>query len=246
MKFSYSNCIIGGMLLLLAGCGGGGGGGDDPPLTSTQSFPLQTGYKNNVANGQSVSYVISGSCTGNASYFRSPATNNPAGFEGVVPSLQVTSTSNISYSSACANTVSPDPGANSTTLYYDSNYNYLGSTEASYYSYMDLPLVAVPMSVTVGQSGALGKENIDTDNTKTLHLGYTEGSYAVTADTATTAIITETIQVYRADPASPGNYYLATTRKEKSRISTDGTLTPVSIEIQSNTVPGEVLIFTAM
>lgn len=233
-------------MVLLAGCGGGGGGGDNTPVTSTQSFPLQTGYKNNVANGQTVNYVITGSCTGNATYLRSPATSQPAGFEGVVPALQVTSTSNISYSSACSNSINPDPGSNTTELYYDTNYNYLGSTESSYYSYMDLPLVAVPTSVTVGQSGVLGKENIDTDDTKTLHLGYTEGSYAVTADTATTAIITETVQVYKADPGSPGNYYLAATRKERSRIAADGTLTPVSIEIQSNTTPAEVLTFTAM
>ena len=249
MNSFLSKSIVVALAGLLFGCGGGGGE-DTPPVTGTTSFPLQTGYKNNVASGQTVNYAITGSCSGTAIYARSQPINQPAGFEGVVPALQVTSTSNINYSAPCSTSVNPDPGSSTTELYYDSNYNYLGSTETSYYSYMDLPLIAVPMSVTVGQSGVLGEENIDTNDTKTLHLGYTQGSFAVTADTATTAIITETVQVYKAyvgnDPALVGTYYLAATRKEKSRISTNGTLTPVSIEIQSNTASSEVLIFTAI
>lgn len=244
MKLNFYNFITVVLMVLLAGCGGGGGGGDNPPVTSTQSFPLQNGYKANVISGQSVDYNITGACTGTATYTRSPAVNLSTTFEGD-PALEVTSASNIVYNpSPCTSNISPDPGPSTTTSYYDYNYTYLGSTETSYYSYMVRPLIPVPLTVRVGDTGVLGRENIDQDSSKFLQLGYTEGSYAVAADTATTTIVTETVKIYRANMGPTPGWYLAATRIEKSRISTNGALTPVSIEIRSETVPGEVIIFT--
>ena len=67
---------------------------------------------------------------------------------------------------------------------------------------------------------------------------------SIHAERMTNAVLSM-LKKYKADPCSPGNYYLAATRKEQSRISADGTLTLASIEIQSNAAPTEVLIFTA-
>ena len=61
-----------GAMLMLAGCGGGGGDAGTTPTSNAVEFPLQAGYKALLANGLSVTFDVSGSCTGT----RSPASES--------------------------------------------------------------------------------------------------------------------------------------------------------------------------
>ena len=239
-----------GLAVMLTGCGGGSGGGGAAsgptvkPGTSTQSFPLQSGYNSRVANGHTMNYTISGACSGSANYGRSPPSTVPAGFENVVPALGVTATDTVSYTTPCNSTLAPGAGNSSSTAYYDNNYMYLGSSSSGNYYAVMSPPISVPVSIKVGDSGPLGTENIYTDSSKVFQLGKTESSFVVEPDTAVTAIINEIVKIYKPDPGNPGGYVLSATRQERSRITANGTLTPVSINTQSNTT-AEQLRFTA-
>ena len=79
-KLSIISILI--SVSLLSACGGGGGGGTSGPVTSSLSFPLQSGVKALIASGASKTFTISGTCSGSGSVSRSAA-NTPSTFETV-------------------------------------------------------------------------------------------------------------------------------------------------------------------
>jgi hypothetical protein len=205
---------------LLTACGGGGGSSTPAgPVTSTQSFPLQTGYKSLIANGLTKSFTVSGSCTGSGTKTSAPATT-AATFEGVsglsaVATLTMTLTGCV-----------PSSIAQTATVYFDSNYVQLGlnSVGVNYGVWPTAP--AVPASVTVGGTGIIGTMNLYTDSTKATSNGRQDLSYVIEADTASTAIVNLIAKIYNASNV------LTATEQDRYRISAVGTLTPVSIDIQ--------------
>ena len=213
------------LLVGFSGCGGGGGGAAAPsgPVTSTLSFPLQSGYKTTVANGLSKSFTISGTCSGTGNRAQAPATT-AATFEGVA-----------GFSAASSITMSltnctPASIAQSSTSYWDSNYVPHGfntgasSVKANYGVYLTPP--SIPTSVTVGGTGVIGTETLYTDSTKATGYGTSAISYIIEADTSTTAIVNLISNTYNT-----GNTLLWT-EQARYRITSTGALTPVSADIQ--------------
>lgn len=206
---------------LLSGCGGGGGGGavSAAPAASITSFPLQTGYKALIANGFSKSFTVSGGCTGSGTKTLAPATT-AATFEGHV-ALSSTVTGTLSLTNC-----TPASAAQTSTTYVDTNYVPLGfnSVGVNYGVYLTPP--TIPATVSVGGTAAMGTENLYTDSTKTTSNGTQSLSYVVEADTSTTAIVNLIGKIFNAAGT------LTATEQDLYRIDANGTLTPISTDIQ--------------
>jgi hypothetical protein len=218
-------------IALISGCGGGGGGTASGPVTSTLSFPLQSGVKTLIANGMSRTFTISGTCSGSGTVSRSAA-NTPSTFE-TVTGFSATETINFSYTNC-----TPASTAQTATLYYDSSYNALGlnSPGVNYGVWLVAP--SIPTSVAVGQTAVVGTETLYTDNTKTVPNGRIDASYVILADTATTAIVDEIDKGY--DSAGTLIY----TEQDHYRIDSTGTLTATSVDIQAANGSTNHLVWT--
>ncbi|MBI4937252.1 MAG: hypothetical protein HY846_03380 [Nitrosomonadales bacterium] len=198
-------------------------------VASAQSFPLQSGYNARVANGYSANYTISGTCSGTESIVWSPPV---AGiFEGASALGAAASYTFTITTPSCGAAAS---GATTGTRYYDTSYAYLGSSFPGQYTVPTSP-ITIPASVKVADTGTLGTASIYTDSTKAVLLGQYVFSYAVELDTASTAIINLITKLYSSS-------VLIATEQERSRIASDGTLTPISIDKQSNTSADHLIL----
>lgn len=209
------------IVFALTACGGGGGGGNAPPtgpVTSTLSFPIQTGYKAILATGLSKNFTVSGSCSGSGTKTSSPATTAST-FEGV-NGFSASATLTMSLTNC-----TPSSTAATSTAYYDSNYNPIGMNSVGI-NYGVYASFVMPASVTVGNTGTIGTENLFTNSTKSTSNGYIAQSYVVEADTASTAIFNLITRIYNASSV------LTATEQDRYQISASGALTPLSIDIQ--------------
>jgi len=224
--------VLSASLALLAACGGGGGGSTSPtgPVTSTLSFPMQTGYRTLVANGAANNFTISGTCAGSGSHTIGAA-NTAATFEGSA-ALSAASTWTFTFTNC-----TPSSTAATSTTYYDSNYVPRGfsSVGVNYGVYLTAP--TIPSTVMVGNTGTIGTQTLYTNSTKTVGNGTTVVSYVVEADTANTAIVNLIARIYNAGGT------LTATEQDRYRIDAAGTLTPVSADIQYSYTSTTHLVF---
>ena len=219
-------------LALLAACGGGGGtSAPTGPVTSTLSFPLQTGYRTLIANGAANNFTISGTCTGSGSHTVGAA-NTATTFEGSA-ALSAASTWTMNFTGCTLSSV-----AATSTTYYDSNYLPRGvsSVGVNYGVYLTAP--TIPSTVMVGNTGTIGTETLYTNSTKTVGNGTTVVSYVVEPDTANTAIVNLIARVYNASGT------LTATEQDRYRINAAGTLTPVSADVQYSYTSTTHLVLT--
>lgn len=199
----------------LASCGGGGGG--DAPVAAT-TYPLQAAYRASFIAGSSTNYTVSGSCLGTASEVDAPAV--PATFEGVAGfSSSNTFTLNLSN---CTPATTVSTGAD----YVDASYTPIGSvSDGEEYGRISGTPTPLPASVKVGDSGSIGTLQLYTDSSKTTATGTRVLSYVIEADTGSSAIVNIVGRDYDL------NGQLLSTQQSRYRILTDGTITPVSIDI---------------
>lgn len=226
---------------VLSACGGGGGSGNsttaaaNTAATSQQpvtSFPLQAAYKTRVANGARDNFNVSGSCSGAATISSSaPAA---ATFEGAA-ALSVAGTTTITFTNC-----TPASTAATSTVYYDSNYNMLGhSTPGVEYAKFPTAPATLPTSVKVGDTAVYGTETVYTDSSKQTIKGQRTLSYVVEADGPSTAILNLITRDVNA------SNQLLFTQQTKYRISADGTLAAVTVDIQYSTTSTNHFVFTA-
>lgn len=220
LNLLFVSCLIS---VALTACGGGNKAStwsspSSQAVTSALSFPFQSGLNASVAQGSSVSYTITGSCRGRATY--TSTVPIAASFEGVDGRLSVTSTQTINFSDCTPYYISA-----SATNYFDINYLPLGSSiNGGDYGVFLIP-PSIPTSVRVGDSGTLGTRQYYTDSSKLTGTGREVISYSIEPDTATTAIVNMINRSYSAtgDLLATGN--------DKYRIMADGTLVPISSDI---------------
>jgi len=200
---------------LLSACGGGGGGS---PAASIQSFPFQAGYKALIANGFSKPFTISGSCLGGG--VKTAAAAATAATFGGAAALSSASSLTLSFTNC-----TPAPTAQTSISYFDRNYVPLGFISDGVFGvYLTPP--TIPTVVSVGQTGAIGTENLYTDSTKATSSGTQVLSFIVQADTSSTAIINLATKSYNAAAM------LTETEQDLYRIDAGGTLTPISTDLQ--------------
>lgn len=209
--------------ILLTACGGGGGGGGAAsPVASPSSFSAVTVFANQINNGYTKNFAITGTqvvggdtynVTGTGSVTVSPAVNTV--FEGQ-SALQNTSTVN---GTITVNGISA-PVSDTSQSYSSSSYVPLGESNGEYWVVQGI--ATIPSTVIVGDAGAIGTYTRYTDSSKTVVLGTAQVSYSVEADTATTAIINVTLQEY------DGTNVLEVTAQTRWRIDTLGNVTWVS------------------
>ena len=214
--------------MALAGCGGGGGGSSTTPSTAT--YPLRSGYQALISQSEVNNFSITGTCTGSATQTRSAAA--AATFEGV-PGVSTTTTLTGSYSNC-----TPASFASTGISYYDTNYKPLGAVTpgtdyAVYTTSSDLPT-----SVKVGDTAQFGSIDVYSSSTKQIKTGTRTLSYAVEADTSSTAIINLIAKGYNA------SNQLLYTQQTRYRINTSGQLTVVSLDIQYSTTSTSHMVWT--
>lgn len=221
--------IILSALFVLTACGGGGSGGDVPTNLSN-AYPLRSGYQTLLSQSEINSFSISGTCTGSATQTRSAAA--AATFEGI-PGVSTTTTLTGSYANC-----TPASFASTGISYYDTNYKPLGAETpgtdyAVYTTSNDLPV-----SVKVGDTAQFGSIDVYSSSTKQVKTGTRTLSYAVEADTGSTAIINLIAKGYNA------SNQLLYTQQTRYRINASGQLTVLSLDIQYSTTSTSHMVWT--
>ena len=219
-------------LVLLAACGGGGDSSTaSGPVTSTLSFPLQSGYRSLTANGSSNNFTVSGSCTGTGTRTVGAA-NTTTTFEGAT-ALSAANTLTMSLVGC-----TPSSSGATSTNYYDTNYIPRGfsAVGVNYGVYLTAP--TVPNNIMVGNTGTIGTQTLYTNSSKTVSNGTDVSSYVIEPDTADTAIINLISRIYNASGT------LTSTEQDRYRINAAGTLTPVSADIQYSNTSTTHLVLT--
>ncbi len=221
MKHFLSIITIG-CTVLLGACGGGGGGTPalTEPAAAALSFPLKTAFSSTVANGATRQLTVSGTCSGTANLTRAAAVGG-ATFEGISGRLSAASTLTISL-----NNCTPASIASTQTRYYDSNYTPVGTNTVGGEYGVFLTAPTIPTTAKVGDTGTIGTMTLYANSTKTVLTGQSVSSYVVEADTSTTAIVNFISKVYNASNV------LTATEQDRYRVSSTGTPTLISIDIQ--------------
>ena len=206
---------------LFTACGGGGGGGtvSTGPVASTNSFNVLSGWQTLVSTGWSKTYSVSGTCTGTMTITVAPA-NTSTTFEGS-PALSSNSVGTYSWT-GCT------PASGSTTLvrYYDSNFVTLGRSVVGgdYAVFTTAP--SLPSTAKVGDVYVVGTMTEYTNSTKSTPAGREDTTLVMEADTATTAIANLISKSYNSSGT------LTATEQNRYRVAANGSLTPISFDIQ--------------
>lgn len=218
MLFGYKAWVGVIAVATLAACGGGGGGGGgsaSSAVVSTNAFNVKSAMAAMAANGFSKVFSISGSCSG--TFTISDSFASPGVTIGTTPAYSVNETATLSL-------VGCTSASNSGNRYYDMSYMPMGAEFPGNYSLMTAP-VTFPTAAHVGDAAIYGRANSFSNNSMAVSTGSQVLSYSITADTATTAILTLIFQTYNSSNG------LTSTEKDSFRISATNTLTPVGVDI---------------
>lgn len=235
--------------LLLAACGGGGGGGAPAPagpVASTQGFPLKTIYKNSFLDAVNHGYSLAGNLTitgagsgvvavsGGGTNSYSPV--SAATFESK-PGFQRTVTQSSTWTFTGPGGSSTVPISQIQTTYVDVNYLLTGYSSAGSYT-VPSGTVTLPETARVGESGTFANLISYTSSAKTIQNGTFVLSWALKADTATTAIAELTQVAFSSG-------VLTSTVVQRYRITLGGALTRIdAVETVSNLSLGSGLFAT--
>jgi hypothetical protein len=219
MKTYLKKATLISSVILFSACGGGGGGaGNNGPVASTNTFNIQSGYQRLKSTGFSKTFNITGTCTGTLTITAAPATSATT-FEGssALSGAEVVSTSWTN--------CTPATGSATAVRYYDYNYVPRGySTTGDYGLYLTPP--SVPTTARINDVVVVGSITKYTSSAKTTPNGREDITLAMEADTATTAIANIISKTYNASGT------LLWTEQDRYRVAADGSLTPLSLDIQ--------------
>lgn len=230
--------VIAGISILTA-CGGGsssGGGSVAGP-----SLNLKTALTSMITNGSSAAYSLSGDCSGTSVKTSLPAytgTNYANVSALVVDNLQTDTISASSKAySACTQIFNSNDGGQIYTDFYSPSTGTIidegGTSIWNVYSGQ----TAAPTSVTAGSTGTLYtyKNYSGAANTSGATTSTGTVTYSVSADTATTLLVTITDTSTKT--AANAIQYTAST---VYRLNADNTLTPLSFSLATTSAIGSI------
>lgn len=223
MVFGYKGLVALAAAAMLTACGGGGGGGGGgsgapAPVASVNPFDVRTGLAALATGGFSKLFTISGTCSGTFNLADTVATTSVT-FEGSA-AFSGTETGILNLFGCTGS------GTTTTTRYYSNpGYTPVGTSSSSSYS---LVFVTTPFPTAghVGDTGTYGHTNLYSDNTKVTPTGSQTLSYAINADTASTAILNLITKTYNTGAV------LISTEQDYYRISATGIVTPIGLDVQ--------------
>jgi len=210
--------------ILVAACGGGSG--DATRVNSTRDFALASAFQQYFAATGSQSFTLAGTKSGLAvegSGTLTEAPLQPATFEGQAALLK----QSIVSGSITVQGVQV-PLYTITNTYLSGDLVPLGSFADGEYVVLQQP-VEVPATARVGDGGTWYVADVYTDSSKAIALGSLLASYALEADTASTAVlvITFTSRDVGLNPIS--------TAAARFRLQPDGTPTRLSESVNDPT-----------
>jgi hypothetical protein len=216
----------------LLACGGGGGDvGGAAVVASTSTFSIANANVDNIKATRSLNWTLSGIVTGitvggSGTYADSGLAAST--FGGTAAQLKT-----IRFNGNISAQGQSSPYSQTENVYYDSAFKQIGSVGAGGTLYMTTNLNTLPTAAKIGDSGTLATVTGYTDPAKTSQTGSSTVTWALSADTATTAILKVTTTSNNA--SSPA------TSVETLRITPAGVTTKVSID---SNVGGQVLKFS--
>lgn len=188
MKSTMRFTIMGlALAAAVAGCGGGGGGGEAgaPAGPSPQSFLLRSTWDKHVVTAFSSRYVVGGTLNGAAVTGSGSVTvsaPSAASFEGR-SALRKTET--LAGTLTVAGMTVPYSAERQ--LYFDTASNPLGGVGDDYVVVSGT--VLIPTMARVGDAATLYAAELYASSTKQLRTGTAQVSFALRADTVTTALL---------------------------------------------------------
>jgi hypothetical protein len=216
----------------LLACGGGGGdAGGAAAATSTSTFSIANANIDNIKATRNLNWTLSGVVSGVAvggsgTYVDSGLAAST--FGGGAAQLKT-----IRFNGNITAQGQSSPYSQIENVYYDAAFLQIGSVGAGGTLYTTVNLSALPTAAKIGDSGTLATVTGYSNPAKTSQTGTSTVTWALSADTATTAILKVTTTSNNA--ASPS------TSVETLRITPAGVTTKVSIE---SNVGGQVLKFS--
>lgn len=210
---------------LLAACGGGGG---DPP----DEYRLQQGYRAMIMGGESPLFTVSGSCHGSAWQISAPAVLQS--FEGV--SAYMVASSNGMTLSDC----SPASSGGESAGFYDTQMRLLGraADDGSEFAVVPEPTLLLPEVVRIGDSGDRDTLIEYTDDGQAVQLGRVERSFVVEPGEGSFAVANFVARTYDIQNR------LMLTQQDRYRMSHDGALHKIEIDLQYATTSSRHLVLT--
>lgn len=187
--------------MLLAACGGGGGGGAPAPagpVASTSTFQLKQAYTNDFNETKTYTFAINGSITSGGN--TGAVTGTGAITQGAVSNVTFDGAAAKSKAKTTSGSITVTVGVTSasqvlspsiSSTFVSPAFDLVGFTSASSYS-VPVAATAIPATATVGASGTVGTFNTYASAAKGPILGTNVLTWALGADTASTAILTLT------------------------------------------------------
>lgn len=227
--------LMGVAAAVLSACGGGSSSSNVAGQeTASTSFPLASAYKSLIAKGETTNFDISGTCNGVGT--ESESAPSSTSFEGS-PAFATTATSTFSLTNC-----TPASVAGSSISYYDSNYNYLGhAISGQEYAKFLTATNPLPASVKAGDTAIYGTETVYSDSTKQTVVGTRVLSFVIEQDGASTSSVIANAISKRYNTSNQLLY----TQQFRHRLGADGSLTPVSLDLQYSTTSTTHLVLTA-
>lgn len=212
--------------LFLTACGGGGG--DGGTTVSTADFPVRAAYIAMLQSGRQTSYTVTGSCTGTATETVSPTVSDGS----PIPTLSSTSIITTNLSGCTSPTAT-------TKNFYRADYSLTGYLQANGEYDAATSSTVIPATLRVGDTLPLATLTRYSDSSRTTQIGTATQVLTVEPDTATTAIIVSSLNVFNTGATTP-----TVSSQYRYRITTSGTTTPLSINT-SRASDGFVLNYAA-
>jgi hypothetical protein len=215
-----------GFILLIASLTACGSGSDSPPVQSTATFSVDAAYKNNLSTARDLAWSLTG--TINANSLSGSGTLKKSGLSaGTFNGAPVQMIAAVVSGTIIAAGKSAPLNTNTTT-YYDANLKAVGSSGTTGTGYQTETLSALPVAAKIGDTGNLSSAIGYSDAARLIKASTSTSTWALSADTPNTAILTITTVLVGKTSADNA------TLTEVLKTTPSGVTTPVSLESNAN------------
>jgi hypothetical protein len=216
-----------GVILVCASLSACGGGSDSTaPIVSTATFSIDAARKISLATAIDLPWTLSGTVNGNA--VSGSGTFKKSGFTAATfngtAAQSITSVTNGTIAALGKSA----PLTTTSTVYYDAGVKTIGTISQLGTTYVIEVLNSLPTAAKVGDTGTVSTRTDYSDIAKLVKVGSSTTTWALTADTPNTAVLTLTTVIFGKTIAENS------TTTDVSKLTPAGATTQVSIETNIN------------